>query len=89
MEDAARRQDMAALIALSMQGAQKPSQDYIDKTIGCFLNMYYLYVESFKGREPIDIDDICDGLLYLEVKNKLLEQQRAKDAQSRKGKRGK
>lgn len=44
---------------------QKPS-DFIKKTIGNILFVYYTYLQKYNCR-PRDLEDLVDGLLYLDA----------------------
>ncbi|MBO5921210.1 MAG: hypothetical protein J6Q48_02340 [Bacteroidaceae bacterium] len=43
------------------------TEDFIKKTCGGLLFMYYAYIEKLHVR-PVDIDDFVDGLLYLDAR---------------------
>lgn len=43
------------------------TEDFIKKTCGGLLFMYYAYIEKLHVR-PVDIDDMVDGLLYLDAR---------------------
>lgn len=51
----------------------KPS-DFIKKTVGNILFVYYVYLENFHIK-PKDLEDIVDGLLYLDAHNFIKKQQ--------------
>lgn len=42
--------------------------------------MYYSYVENLQVR-PVDIDDLIDGMLYLDARGYITKQQREKGRQ--------
>ena len=48
-------------------------EDFIQKTVGSLLYVYYIYLDTFK-MIPVDIDDLIDGLLYIEARNYTQEQ---------------
>ena len=42
--------------------------DFIQKTVGNLLYIYYFYVDRFKLK-PRDLEDLVDGLLYIDANN--------------------
>lgn len=71
---------MMRLIALS--STLKPA-DFIKKSVGSLLFIYYTYVDKFHVI-PRDIDDIIDGLLYIDARNYIDEQRAIKAKQDQK-----
>lgn len=59
---------------------QKPS-DFIKKTIGTILFVYYTYLQKYHCR-PRDLEDLVDGLLYLDAYS-FLEKKAYDDAKER------
>jgi hypothetical protein len=51
---------------------QSPA-DFINKLCGNVAFTFYTYVDTFK-QKPVDMDDLVDGLLYIEGKNYLKEE---------------
>lgn len=63
---AAQTNDIATIIRLMSATSALTPTDFIKKTVGSFLFMYYMYVEKMHVR-PVDLDDWVDGLLYLDA----------------------
>ena len=55
--------------------------DFIKKTIGKLLFTYYAYIKYFTLR-PRDMEDLVDGLLFIEARNFLEKQSRNEDTQA-------
>lgn len=51
----------------------KPS-DFIKQTVGTILYVYYTYVKYFTLR-PRDLDDLVDGLLYIDTQQFLRDKE--------------
>lgn len=60
--------DIATLIRLMAQTASITPADYIKKTLGTIMFLYYQYTKFFRLR-PIDLEDMVDGLLYISTSN--------------------
>ena len=78
MQLASARGDIGAILNLIATSSALPPADFIKKTVGGILFMYYLYVDKYHVR-PVDIDDLVDGTLYLDAKDYIIKQQRAKN----------
>ena len=65
--------DISALLKLIVKSSQMTPEDFIQKTVGSLLYVYYIYLDTFK-MIPVDIDDLIDGLLYIEARNYTQEQ---------------
>jgi hypothetical protein len=48
------------------------SMKIIKSTVGYYLFFYYQYVDNYKCK-PISIDDMVNGLLYMQADHKLKE----------------
>lgn len=72
MKMAAATGDIATVIKLMTSTSALKPTDFIKKTVGSILFMYYMYVDKMHVR-PVDMDDWVDGLLYLDAKNYILE----------------
>lgn len=72
MEDQIRQAqatgDIATLIRLMAQTASITPADYIKKTLGTIMFLYYQYTKFFRLR-PMDLEDMVDGLLYISTSN--------------------
>lgn len=68
------------------QTADITPADYIKKTLGTILFLYYQYLKYFQLR-PRDLEDMIDGLLYISTSNFLkkheLEEWKAKQQRKR------
>lgn len=60
--------DIATIMRLvASTSALKPA-DFIKKTVGSLLFIYYSYIDKFHVK-PRDVDDLVDGMLYIESRN--------------------
>ena len=59
--------DISSLLNTIVQASSITTEDFIKKTCGALLFMYYTYLDKFH-QYPLDIDDIIDGMLYLDAK---------------------
>ena len=59
--------DISAILHIIAQSSSMTTEDFIKKTCGGLLFMYYAYIEKLHVR-PVDIDDMVDGLLYLDAR---------------------
>lgn len=75
MRTAASSGNIAAVMSLINGAATLKPTDFIKKTVGATLFMYYMYVDALHVK-PRDCDDLVDGLLFLEAKQYSLEQER-------------
>lgn len=73
---AAQSGDVAKLIRIIAQSGSLTVADYISKTVGNLFFLYYTYVDKFHTH-PVTIDDLIDGLLYLDAKAYILKQAKA------------
>ena len=60
--------DISTIIRIITQTSKMTTEDFIKKTCGGLLFLYYMYVEKLHVR-PLDMDDMIDGLLFLDAKN--------------------
>ena len=60
--------DISTLVRIITQTSKMTTEDFIKKTCGGLLFLYYMYVEKLHVR-PLDMDDMIDGLLFLDAKN--------------------
>lgn len=61
------RGDISTILNLVVSTGQLTDDDYISKSCGVLMYMYYSYVENLHIR-PRDLIDMVDGILYLEAK---------------------
>lgn len=79
MKLAAQSGDIATVIRLMTQTSALTPTDFIKKTVGSVLFLYYMYVDKLHVR-PVSLDDWIDGLLYLDAKAYLITRQINEDA---------
>lgn len=72
--------DISTIIKLITSSSKLTTRDFIQKTCGSFLFLYYTYVDRFK-QIPVDIDDLVDGLLYFDAKSYLIKQAKNEESQ--------
>ena len=65
------------MLKLMSQTASLTPADFIKKTVGTILFVYYTYLKYFTLR-PQDLEDLVDGLLFIEAKQ-FMEAQAKKD----------
>lgn len=68
------RGDISTILSLITSTSNLTTADFIKKTCGGLLFMYYSYIENLHVR-PVDIDDMIDGMLYLDARG-YIEKQR-------------
>jgi hypothetical protein len=66
MQQASLAGDLSAILRLIQKTSKLPVQEFIKKTCGSLLYMYYTYVKQLHV-VPVDLDDLIDGLLYLDA----------------------
>lgn len=64
------------MIRLMATAASLTPEDFIKKTVGNILFLYYTYLNYFKNK-PRDIEDIVDGLLFIEATDYISRQKLA------------
>jgi hypothetical protein len=69
--------DIATIMRLVVSTSQKTTADFIKETCGSLLFLYYTYVDKLHSR-PVDIDDLVDGILYLDAKHYIEQKEIAK-----------
>lgn len=77
LADAQARGDITTILSIISSSSSLTPADYIKKTCGNILFMYYTFVENLHTR-PVDLDDLIDGLLFLDSKNYIIKQHAAK-----------
>lgn len=60
--------DISTIISLIVQASVRTPGEFIRDSLGSLLFMVYLFEDTFK-HEARDMDDLVDGLLYLDAKN--------------------
>lgn len=66
--------DIGTILHLMAKTSELTPSDFIKKTVGNILFVYYVYLENFHIK-PKDLEDIVDGLLYLDAHNFIKKQQ--------------
>ena len=81
--------DIASIVHLLAQSAKLTTEDYVKKTVGNVMFLYYMHMDLFKS-PPRDIDDLVDGMLFMQAKQYIREQaiSEAKANASRTAKKG-
>lgn len=59
--------DVTALIELMCSASEMSPTEAIDNTVGIMMHLYYVYLGEYHVR-PSDMDDLVDGVLYVEAK---------------------
>lgn len=80
MQLASARGDIGAVLKLIVGTSALPPADFIKKTVGGILFIYYMYMDKYHSR-PVDLDDLVDGTLYYDAKNYIIQQQRVNNGQ--------
>lgn len=65
--------DISTIIRIITQTSKMTTEDFVKKTCGGLLFLYYTYVEKLHTR-PLDIDDMIDGVLFLDAKSYIMKQ---------------
>ena len=74
MRTAAATGNISALLSLITQTSALSPADYIKKTVGNLMFIYYNFLDNYKQR-PMDIDDLVDGILYIGARNYIQERE--------------
>lgn len=64
--------DISSLLSTIVQASSLTTEDFVKKTCGALLFMYYTYLDKFH-QCPRDIDDMIDGMLYLDAKGYIIK----------------
>lgn len=67
------RGDISTILSLVASTSSLTAADFIKKTCGGLLFMYYTYVDNLHAR-PVDVLDLVDGLLFLDAKGYINKQ---------------
>lgn len=73
MQQAQATGDIAALLHIVTSTSAMTTSDFIQKTCGSILFLYYSFVDRLRVR-PTSLDDLVDGLLYLDAKQYIIKQ---------------
>lgn len=67
--------DIATLLRIITQSSSLTTEDFIKKTCGGLLFVYYVYLKELHTT-PVDIEDLVDGLLFLDAQGYILKKSR-------------
>ena len=70
--------DISQLLSIIADTASLTVNDFINKTIGPLKMLYYLYIDKFHMC-PTDLEELVDGLLYLDVKEYIIKKGQTKE----------
>lgn len=70
---AQERGDISTILSLVASTSSMTTTDFIKKTCGGLLFMYYTFVENLHVR-PVDLIDMVDGMLYLDARGYINKQ---------------
>lgn len=65
--------DISSLLNTIVQASSLTVEDFVQKTCGALRFMYYTYLDKFH-QCPLDVDDMIDGMLYLDAKGYIIKQ---------------
>lgn len=65
--------DISTLLNLITSTSGLTTTDFVRKTCGGLLFLYYSFVENLHIR-PVDIDDLIDGILYMDARSYINKQ---------------
>lgn len=65
--------DIATVLRIITKTSSLTAKDFIRETCGGLLFMYYTYIERLHV-VPMDIEDMIDGLLFLDSRNYIMKQ---------------
>ena len=78
LRQAAASGDIHTIVKVIANTSSLSPTDFIQKTVGSLLYVYYMYVDRFHTL-PTDLDDMIDGILYIEAHQYNIEKNRPKD----------
>ena len=73
MEHAQAIGDISTVLSIIVSSSSLTTTDYVKKTCGGILFLYYTFVENLHIR-PVDLNDLIDGILFLDAKNYITKQ---------------
>lgn len=59
--------DLLTIVSLLAKTAQLTVEDYVKKTIGNVMFLYYAHLDTYHVA-PRDLDDLVDGMLFMQAK---------------------
>lgn len=72
--------DVAAILKLVTSASRKTTADFVKETCGSLLFLYYTYIDKLHVC-PVDLDDLVDGLLYIDAKNYIIKTARNEEGE--------
>ena len=69
--------DIRGMLSLLLSGVNLTEEEFIEKSIGNLRFLYYLFLDKLHTR-PCDMEDLIDGLLYLDSVSYVSEQEIAR-----------
>lgn len=78
LKNAAASGDIHTIVKVIANTSSLSPTDFIQKTVGSLLYVYYMYVDRFHVI-PTDLDDMIDGILFMEAHQYNIEKSRPKD----------
>lgn len=60
------------MLRLALNANKKTPHEIVEETVGSVMYLYYLFIECLHAR-PVDIDDMVDGLLFLDARQRIRE----------------
>lgn len=73
LQEATRSNNISAIVSLIVELSKRTPEDIVNDALGPLMFVYYWFLKSYK-HEPRDMDDLVDGLLFLDTKHYLEEQ---------------
>lgn len=58
------------MLSLIVNASELPIDDFIEQTLGSLRYLYYTYLNKFH-REPVDMEDLVDGLMYIDIESRI------------------
>ena len=67
--------DISTILRIITQSSSLTTEDFIKKTGGGLLFIYYIYLRELHTK-PVDIEDLIDGLLFLDAQGYITKKAR-------------
>ena len=67
--------DISTILRIITQSSSLTTEDFIKKTCGGLLFVYYIYLRELHTK-PVDIEDLIDGLLFLDAQGYITKKAR-------------
>ena len=66
--------DVSALLSIIVQASTRSPEEFVEESLGSLMFLVFLYMDTFK-QEPETLDDLVDGMLYIDSRNYMEERQ--------------